>query len=109
MADVPILTFLQHVQEEPYLYFRDTPSYEKLLNMISSYSMIAPVVDSASSFFMIAFANYICAYYGISGVLRGGLTIINLFTSSDEEAYCKFYELLGKFLATQTGQEVESE
>lgn len=103
MSEISLLDFLQKVKEKPHLFFRNEPSYDKLLEMILSYVMIAPVVDLPSSMFLNDFFGYIEKHYGLSGVVRSHCNIITLFTFTDEEAYYTFYELLDEFLKTQQG------
>ena len=63
--------------------------------------------SSDSAFFMLDLTKYICDYYQIKQrVYRHGLTIINLFTPSDEAAFYKFYELLDEFMKTR-GEKTE--
>lgn len=95
-----VIEFLYRVKERPYIYVGNPVSYERLLEAFSGYTLCLceECNDIDSSYFMLAFLQYIYDYYGVKGVLRKGLYLISMFTETDETAFYKFYELLDAFV-----------
>ena len=97
-----LIDFLYRVKDKPQVYFGENPSFIKLMDILSTYMLIAEDnIDKDSVHFLNRFNEYVCKYYGLKNVLRYGLTAINMFTESDTAAFYKFFELFECFLESE--------
>lgn len=91
-----LLRQLEKIREHPILV-GSPPSFHTLLNLL--FSVKHNGCDEYN--FIMLLTDYIFNFFQIEHAVRPSLTIIDLFTDSDEAAFYKFYELLDEFLETQ--------
>lgn len=92
----PVLACLLRIKNQP-KFVGQLPSLHRLLEIVSSF-VSQHSDDTASSMFLLSLTQYVFDFYKIKYAIRPSLTVIDLFTESDEAAFYKFYELLDSFL-----------
>lgn len=101
-----LVKFLYKIKDKPQVFVGHPPSYKVLLEIFPGYTLCLYEELQDTSTFISDFSKYICNYYNLKDVRRADLTIINLFTESDTDAFYKFYELLDEFMKTR-GEKTE--
>jgi len=93
-----LLNLFAQLIKKPYLFVGEHPFYTELVSFLNGYFVRIKEEDNEAGIFIDEFIQFICDYYGIKNVKRNGLTVINLFTDNEEQAFYKFLELLNEFL-----------
>lgn len=96
----PLLDCLIRVKNQP-AFVGTPPSFYRLSEILSMNCQNNRNVSE----FMYKLSIFLFDHYQLPNAPRPSITIINLFTESDEEAFYKFFELFDEFIATNRIEE----
>ena len=77
-------------------------SLDKLATFVCGYVQCLSEIDGVEPVFLAGFQEYVEEYYHLNDnayLIRNWTGIITFFSTTEEEAFDKFYEILGQFLS----------